>query len=190
MKAVHCIISACAAWGLLCSGASATELLNKETAVKRMFLAADDIKEEVKTLSPAQLDAVKAACGGKLWAKKKPEGVNEAQMTFIFGSKAGAKQGVAVIEKQIDEWGPLTFIVVLDPATGKVSNAAMMEYVDGRSRDLANRAYLKSFFGKGASDPITIGKDIDAVAGATFSSGVLCLIVKKVAAAYKAVYLK
>ena len=190
MNTKNCILATCAAVGLLWVAAPATELLNKEQAVKRMFLTSDDVKEETKTLSAAQLDAVKAACGGKLWAKKKPDGVNEAQMTFIFGSKAGAKQGVAVVERQMDEWGPLTFIVVLDPASGKVVNAAMMEYVDGRSRGLADRAFLKSFFGKSAADPMIIGKDIDAVAGATVSSSVLCHIVKKVAAAYKAVYLK
>ncbi len=174
----------------LAASASAVEVLNKEQAVKRMFLTSDNVAEEAKTLSGAQLDQVKALCGGKLYAIKKPDGVNEAQYTFIFGSKGGVKQGVAVIEEEADEWGPLQFIVVLDPASGKIINAAMMQYVDARSRDLANRAFLKGFFGKGATDPMTIGKDVDGVTGATVSSTVFCHLAKKVAALYKVVYLK
>ena len=175
---------------LAVSSVSAVELLNTDQAIKRMFLTSDNVSNEVKKLSQDQLDKVKSLCGGKLYAVNKPSGVDESQYTFYFGSKAGAKQGVAVIENEMDEWGPLEFIIVLDPASGKIINAAMMQYVDARSRDLANRAFLKEFFGKGAGDPMILGKDIDGVTGATVSSSVFCHLAKKVAALYKVVYLK
>jgi hypothetical protein len=147
----------------------AVELLSKEQAVKRMFLTAESVNEEVKSLTPAQLDKVKKYLGGKLWAIKPTDGVSESNYSFYIGIKAGQQTGVALIEEQEDKWGPLTFIIVLDPVTGKVTNAAMMKYIDGRARNLSNRAFLKSYFDKGIDDPITVGKDIDAVSGATVS---------------------
>jgi hypothetical protein len=155
-----------------------------------MFLTAESVNEETKSLNPAQLDKVKKYLGGKLWAIKPTDGTSESNYTFYFGMKTGQKAGVALIEEQEDKWGPLTFIIVLDPVTGKVTNAAMMKYIDGRARNLSNRAFLKSYFDKGIDDPITVGKDIDAVSGATVSTEILSFMVKKVIALYKVAYLE
>ena len=43
---------------------------------------------------------------------------------------------MAIIEEQEDKWGPLQFIIVIDLATKKVENIAMLKYVDGRARTL------------------------------------------------------
>lgn len=169
---------------------SSVELLSKDQALKRMFLTVESIAEETKTLNSVQLDNVKNSLGGKLWAIKVPQGVKEDTYTFYYGMKGGQKKGVAIIEEQEDKWGLLKFIIVLDPQTGKVTNVAMMKYVDGRSRKLADREYLNVYFNKGINNQLMIGKDINAVSGATVSSGVLCFIVKKVCALYKEVYLK
>ena len=87
--------------------------------------------------------------------------------------------GIGIIEEQIDKWGPLKFIVVVNPKTGEVINAAMMKYVDGRARVLANRSFLKKLFAKGPDDSIEAGKDVDGISGATVSTRFLCFIVKK-----------
>ncbi len=184
------IITAC--WLIVVGAAtvSSVELLSKDQALKRMFLTAESVAEEPKVLTSAQLDNVKNRLGGKIWALKSPEGVKEDTCTFYFGMKGGQKTSVAIIEEQEDRWGPLQFIFVLDPLTGKVTNVAMMKYVDGRSRKLADREYLNGFFNKGIDDPLVIGKDVSAVSGATVSSGVFCFMVKKACAIYKSVYLK
>lgn len=184
------IITTC--WLIIAGAAvvNSVELLSKDQALKRMFLTAESVVEETKTLTSAQLDNVKNSLGGKIWSLKVPQGVKEDTCTFYFGMKGGQKKSVAIIEEQEDKWGPLQFIFVLDPLTGKVTNAAMMKYVDGRSRKLADREFLNIFFNKGVDDPLTIDKDINAVSGATVSSGVLCFMVKKACALYKAVYLK
>jgi len=169
---------------------TAVDLMTKEQALKRMFLTAENVSEETKTFTTQEIDKVKGYLGGKLWAMKAPAGVKEDTYTFYTGMKGGQKTGVAVIEMQEDKWGPLTFIVVLDPVTGKVTNAAMMAYIDGRARNLANRAFLKDFFEKGVDDPMVVGKDINAVSGATVSCEILCFMVKKIAALYKVGYLK
>jgi Na+-translocating ferredoxin:NAD+ oxidoreductase RnfG subunit len=176
------IVKVAAVVSFLITATSAVELLTQEQAVKRMFLTAESVKEETKTLSPAQLEKVKKALGGKLYAMKASAGAKDDVYTLYNGLKAGTVTGIAIIEEQEDKWGPLQFIFVIDPATGKITNAAMMKYVDARSRSLADRTFLKSFFGKGVSDPIAGGTDIDAVSGATVSTEILCFMVKKAVA--------
>jgi len=170
--------------------ARSVELMTKEDAVKRMFLTADKVTEEKMVLTDDQAAAVKKALGGKLYAIKKTDGVNENEYTFFIGTKAGKQTGIAVIEEEIDKWGPLQFIIVVDPTTGNVTNAAMMKYVDSRSRYLSERSFLKTFFGKGSADPLEVNNDINAVSGATVSTGVLCFIVKKVVALHNVLFLK
>jgi hypothetical protein len=169
---------------------NAIELLTKEDALKRMFLIADNITEEKITLTPEQIESVKKLCGGKLYAIKKPDDAVENEYIFYIGSKGGKKLGYALIETQIDKWGPLKFIILINPNSGKIENAAMMEYVDSRSRYLSERSFLKTFFGKTVNDPIELNNDINAITGATVSTGVLCQIMKKTLAIYKVVYSK
>jgi hypothetical protein len=173
------IILSVAAILALATICNSIELLSQEQAVKRMFLTADNTKEDKKTLSAADLETIKGKIGGKLYDMKKSDGINDNEVTFFTGMKGADKLGVAVILSEIDRWGPLKFIIVVDPATGKVTNMAMMEYIDQRARNLSNRNYLKNFFGKGPADPITVGKDVDGLSGATVSSEVLAHMVRK-----------
>ena len=166
----------------------AVELLSQDEAVKHMFLTSEKVEQETKTLTPAQLSTLTSKLGGKLFQIKKPADFNESQYTFYYGIKGGKRTSVAIIEEQEDKWGPLEFIIVIDLTTKKVENMAMMKYIDGRARSLSNRTFLKSFFGKGVSDPIAIGKDIDGVSGATVSSDMLCFMVRKVILLYETVY--
>jgi len=164
---------------LLAMPVFAVDLLTQDEAVKRMFLTADKVEQETKTLTPAQLSTLSGKLGGKLYAIKSTPSATTNQYTFYFGIKGGKRASMAVIEEQEDKWGALQFIIVIDLASKKVENMAMMKYVDGRARTLSNRTFLKSFFGKGTKDPIVVGQDIDGVSGATVSSEMLCFMVRK-----------
>lgn len=167
-------------------------LLNDEAALKAMFGDAT-VTTETKKLSAEQLEAVKSALGDK-WTlyqsgtKGKDEGFGETDpINFYFGTKDGKKTGVAVVEVQPGKWGPVKYIIALDPA-GKVTNAAVMSYVEQRGRPISTKRFLSQFFGKTGKDPIMVGKDIDAVSGATISSRATAFAVKKVIVLYETVY--
>jgi Na+-translocating ferredoxin:NAD+ oxidoreductase RnfG subunit len=102
--------------------------------------------------------------------------------------KDGKKTGVALIEVQPGKWGPVKYIVALD-LTGKVTNLAVMSYVEQRGRPIATRRFLGQFVGKTGKNAITIGKDIDAVSGATISSRATAFAVKKVVVLYDTFFL-
>ena len=103
-----------------------------------------------------------------------------------LGIKAGETTGVALVEVQPGKWGPVKYIVALD-LTGKVTNLAVMSYVEQRGRPISTRRFLGQFIGKTGKSPITVGKDVDAVSGATISSRATAFAVKKVIALYETV---
>ena len=123
-----------------------------------------------------------------------------AVFTAVFGAifvpassfrfELSQKAGVAVIEEQPGKWGPVEFIVALDPVSGKVKNLGVLAYSEKRGRPIARRNFLDQFVGKGGSDLIQVHKDIRAVSGATISSEASCFAVKKVIALYELLYLK
>jgi len=172
--------------------AAGVVLLNQDQALKEMFPDAAKVTSEVHVFTTEQADSAKAQLGGK-WTlyqsgAKSEEGKENDSVTFYFGMKDGKKTGVALVEVQPGKWGPVKYIVALD-LTGKVTNLAVMSYVEQRGRPIATRRFLGQFVGKTGKNAITIGKDIDAVSGATISSRATAFAVKKVVVLYDTFYL-
>jgi|WetSurMetagenome_2_1015567.scaffolds.fasta_scaffold137192_2 Na+-translocating ferredoxin:NAD+ oxidoreductase RnfG subunit len=171
---------------------SGVVLLNQDQALKEMFPDAAKIVPEVHVFTTEQADSAKAQLGGK-WTlyqagAKTEESTENDSVTFYFAMKEGKKTGVALVEVQPGKWGPVKYIVALD-LTGKVTNLAVMSYVEQRGRPIATRRFLGQFVGKTGKNAITIGKDIDAVSGATISSRATAFAVKKVVVLYDTFYL-
>ena len=171
--------------------AGAVVLLNQEQALKQMFAAGLKVTPDVRLLTDGQVAAVKEQLGGK-WTlypagSKSAEGTENDSVTFFFATKDDKPTGVALIEVQPGKWGPVKYIVAMD-MTGKVVNLAVMSYVEQRGRPISTRRFLGQFIGKTGKSPITVGKDIDAVSGATISSRATAFAVKKVVALYEAVF--
>ena len=172
--------------------AAGVVLLNQEQALKQMFPAAAKVVHEAHVFTAEQAEAAKAQLGGK-WTlyqsgSKAEEAKENDSVTFYFGMKDGKKTGVALVEVQPGKWGPVKYIVALD-LSGKVTNLAVMSYVEQRGRPIATRRFLDQFLGKTAKSPITVGKDIDAVSGATISSRATAFAVKKVVVLYDTFFL-
>jgi len=157
-------------------------LLNQDQALGAMFPGLKVVTEQ-KTLTEDQMKAVKGQLGDK-WTLYSAGGKTECEienpnLTLYFGTKDGQKTGVALIETQPGKWGPVKYIVAMD-LSGKVTNLAVMSYVEQRGRPISTKRFLNQFLGKTIASPITVGKDIDAVSGATISSRATAFAVKKV----------
>lgn len=177
---------------VLARPAGAVVLLNHDQALKTMFPDADTVVTDDKELTPDQVEAIKGQLGGK-WTlyesgSKSEDSEETDSVAFYFGSKADAKTGVAVVEVQPGKWGPVKYIVAMDLA-GKVTNLAVMSYIEQRGRPISTKRFLGQFIGKTSESLIQVGRDVDAVSGATISSRASAFAVKKVIALYEAVYL-
>ncbi|MDP6636869.1 MAG: FMN-binding protein [Phycisphaerae bacterium] len=62
--------------------------------------------------------------------------------------------------------------VVMDRGFGVLS-ATVLSYPSRRGREVQSPRFTKQFRGKGPGDPVKVGKDIDAVSGATSSSSAM-----------------
>jgi Na+-translocating ferredoxin:NAD+ oxidoreductase RnfG subunit len=172
--------------------AGAVVLLNHDAALKAMFPNVDKVVTEAVALTADQIAAVKGLCGDK-WTlyqsgAKTEEVAENDTVPFYFGIKDGKKTGVALMEMQPGKWGPVHYIVALDLA-GKVTDMAVMSYVEQRGRPISTKRFLGQFIGKTSKSALSVGKDVDAVSGATISSRATAFAVKKVIALYETVYL-
>ncbi len=80
--------------------------------------------------------------------------------------------GYCVESKVVSRSGPFRIRVLLDKQL-YVKQATVISYPWDRGRDVRKRAFTSQFDGKGPEDPIQLGKDIDAMTGATISSRVM-----------------
>ena len=76
--------------------------------------------------------------------------------------------GFCVESKVVSRSGPFWIRVILDKQF-YVKQAAVISYPWVRGRDVHKKTYTEQFIGKGPKDSIQLGKDIDAMTGATIS---------------------
>ncbi|MBI3991293.1 MAG: FMN-binding protein [Candidatus Omnitrophica bacterium] len=86
--------------------------------------------------------------------------------------------GWAVVLEEMGKIKPITFLVGIG-AEGKVIGVHVLEYRDMFGSEIKRRSFLRQFKGKSAKDPIKVGRNIDAVTGATISSQAATTAVKK-----------
>ena len=86
--------------------------------------------------------------------------------------------GWAVVLDEIGKIKPITFLVGIG-IHGQVLEVRILEYRDIFGYEIKRKSFLRQFQGKSLKDPMTVGRDIDAVTSATISSAAATLAVKK-----------
>ena len=90
---------------------------------------------------------------------------------------------VHVIGKEL----PITFLVVVD-GEGRVLGVDVLVFREDREYSVRKKMFLRQFQNKTIRDPLRIGKDVDALSGATLSSKAASYAVRKALAIVHAVY--
>lgn len=86
--------------------------------------------------------------------------------------------GWAVVLDEMGKIKPITFLVGID-IQGQVLGVRILEYRDIFGSEIKRSSFLRQFQGKSSKDPMAVGRDIDAVTGATISSHAAASAVKK-----------
>ena len=127
--------------------------------------------------------------GGKMTAIRQifPSAINIAEMQVSQDAQVSGRpdilkaskiigtsgiSGYSVDSKVVSRSGPFKIRTLLDPQL-YVKQVTVISYPWDRGRDVCKRAFTSQFEGKGPEDPIQIGKDIDAMTGATISCHVM-----------------
>lgn len=177
---------------LTASVSFAITLLNQEEALKQVFPSGIKIEVETKELSGEMLNRIKERLGGSLIYEQEGsesehvEGSNK--IDFYFGVKDGKRLGLAIHDTQPGRWGPVEFMTAMD-IKATVKAVVVMSYQEQRGQPIARRSFLNQYRGKTSQSPLTVGKDIIGVSGATISSRAATFTVKKAIVIYEEVYL-
>jgi Na+-translocating ferredoxin:NAD+ oxidoreductase subunit G len=88
------------------------------------------------------------------------------------------KEGFAILDHEKGMHEPIDYAVHFSPA-GAVERIEIVEYREAYGDEVRRERFRNQFRGKTASDPITAGKDIDIVSGASISSRSIAVGVKR-----------
>jgi len=170
------------------SPARAERLLSDEKAIGEMLPGSETVEKVSRPVTAPELEALKGKLNGSLQVDGK--GADPKELVFYFGMKGGKKTGVAMLDTQPGKWGIVGYAIGLDLATGKIANMAVTTLSEKRGRPIVLKSFLKQFFGKGIADAFVVGKDVNAVSGATVSSKASAFAARKASVVYSSLYLK
>lgn len=125
-------------------------------------------------------------------AKKLKEtwGVEDASAAFYLAKDAaGATVKAAILITHQGKEGPITAAIGLDGAKGSITEIILLDFSEERGKPAKEESFLKQFRGKDASQAFKLGKDVDGVAGATWTSETMASIARRAAALYKVLVL-
>jgi Na+-translocating ferredoxin:NAD+ oxidoreductase subunit G len=99
--------------------------------------------------------------------------------SIYFSETEGKRNdGFAILDKELGLHEPIDFAVRFT-AAGAVDNVEVMEYREAYGDEVRSERFRKQFFGKSAKDPISVGKDIQMITGASISSRSMAVGVKR-----------
>lgn len=143
--------------------AYATVLSTVDEVLHTFLPDAEDIKEEIRMLTAEQKKAIEEK------AKVDFDPLFDREFHFFIGRTNGYLVGYAIKDTIRGKWGPIHYMLSLDPA-GKIVDVVVLEYKEKRGLPVAKGRFLKQFVGKTMQNKLKLKKDIRGVSGATISS--------------------
>ena len=166
-------------------------VLTEEEALREVFPKGVEIENETKILSGETLKNIRGKLGGSLvYLQEGSESAavrEEKKIVFHFAKQEGKRIGVAIVDEQPGKWGPVTFITAMN-IQGTVKAVRVLSYEEIRGRPIAQLSFMNQYRGKDVNSPLTVGKDIAGISGATISSRSATFAVKKALVIYNEVY--
>jgi thiamine biosynthesis lipoprotein len=152
--------------------------LTREEAMQRLIPQAEEFQEDRVTLTAVQKERLQT-----ILEKKVPE----ENYTFWIAKRAGAPIGYAVLLDVIGKERPITFMIAVGPE-GRVIGVEVLIYRESQGSEIRSGRFIRQFIDKTLSAPLKLGRDVDAISGATLSSRSTAYAVKKALALVAVVY--
>ncbi len=149
--------------------AHAAEYWTPKSLLGEYFKTAKSVSPHKFTLS----DAAAAEITKKLGAD-----VKKTWNIYIGEDDQQRRTGYALLDAEVGLHEPIDFGVRFNEK-GAVDRLEIMAYREAYGDEVRAERFRKQFVGKTAGDPITAGKDIDIISGATYSSKSVALGVKR-----------
>lgn len=165
----------------LAAEAYAEVLSTVEEALRTFMPDADEIREEIRTLTGEQRSAVEKEADLLL------DPQYEKDFHFFVGRKKGEIIAYAAPDTVPGKWGPIHYMLLISPE-GRIQDVLVLEYWEKRGRPVAKKRFLKQFKGRTAVDDLRLMKDIRGVTGASISSQGMTNGIRKMLHVFREVY--
>lgn len=143
--------------------------LHEADAPHAMFPSSTRATRKTLELSDAELDGLGKMLGRRIESKSYP---------YLDVRDDRESLGSIFLLDVIGQTQPITFAVAVGK-DGTVHDVRVMVYREPHGDEIEDHRFHKQFIGKTFKDPITLGKDVDAITGATISSRSEAFAVKK-----------
>ncbi|MCB9094677.1 MAG: FMN-binding protein [Halobacteriovoraceae bacterium] len=141
-----------------------SELANYPKKTKETFSLSDSQKSELKKAVP---DA------------------QETSFTFYYGkNEADEMQKACTIVSQMGKEGPMS-VGICFGNDSKISTVKVLQFSEDHGKKVAEDSFLSQFKNKDAKQPLQVGKNVDAITGATYSTNAVVEAVSKSQYAFK-----
>jgi Na+-translocating ferredoxin:NAD+ oxidoreductase RnfG subunit len=134
--------------------------LREADAPRALFPESTSATRNVLELSDEELAALSKALGRKVEARS---------YAYLEVRNDEGTVGFIFMLEVIGQSQPIAFAVGVT-ADGVLLDVQVMVYREPQGEAISEKRFRKQFVGKRLADPITLGKDIDAISGATISS--------------------
>ncbi len=167
------------AWVLLGpSRGHALVYLTVDEALRRLIPEAETFREVAVRLSVSQKARVERLLG---------TAVREETYSSWIAERAGLVMAHAVLLNVVGKEQPITFLVAVG-VDGTVRGVEVLIYRESEGSEIRSGRFIRQFVGKTLTAPLKLGRDIEAVSGATLSSRSTAYAVKKALALIETVY--
>jgi hypothetical protein len=151
--------------------------LSEAEAPRALFGSGLTAERKVLELSDGELAELGQLLGRKIEVKRYPYLEVSAAEPRPQG-QPGRPQGDIFLLDVIGQSLPITFAVGVK-ADGTVQDVQVMVYRETHGNEIRERRFRAQFSGKTLQQPLQVGKDVDAISGATISSHSAAYAVRK-----------
>ena len=138
----------------------------------------DELKLRSVAVAPADAAALRGRMG-KRFSKR--------EVNFYEALSNGRVAGYAYRSSERGKHGRIHYVVYLDPK-GTVLSVEVVSSSEKRGRAVAGKRFLAQYRGKAAGDPLSVGRDISGISGATISSKAVTRGVREAVMVWSHVY--
>jgi thiamine biosynthesis lipoprotein len=155
---------------LCCASANAQSIAQKaDAAMHRVFGDKSELRKEIVAIDQNVMEHVKSRTG---------EDVRDKAIVHE-GVMNGKTIGYGIVDDVRGKAQPITYITLINP-DGKIADIEVLIYREPYGGEIAYETFRKQFHGKQASSKLTVGEDIQNMAGATISSKAMTRGAKKI----------
>lgn len=145
----------------------------------------DYLKSELSTSAKMSKESFELSADDKKAMLAIAKNAEDNAFTFYYGkNESGALEKACIVVPQKGKEGPLSIGVCFNQ-DGIIQSVKILAHQEERGKKIESEAFLKQFSGKKISDAFIVGKDVDGISGATWSSNYVSEALRKASFAFK-----